>query len=650
MIATSLRHAVNGAILLVSGCSFPDLVQRDAAGTDADPNNVHITSILTFIKLDGTVTTAPEDLSRYTLKVYLPSADNTFTVIDVVGTKEGMAEIPDVPVGTTFYLSLVYPEVLNQATPPPEMIVTNKREIDLGYPTVGRPDAAETRLSSSVQVNATNMAAWGPHDTLTVGSYNVGTQFTNMGRATNTPTVGATSVTGFSFDWRDSASTVGGRLPALVDAGKGDDIFVAHNQAELVGNGKTTYYVSKEVDVVKRTDLTQVDGMPLVVDGAFAQATANKTVNVTLQIENFRARYPDRARFVAEGHMVSEISGPAIQYQTELGPTIWSIETGAPTLFMRGLPDVFTVPALTYGVSSAYPATWAHVARTYYQPYRGYRLPGATGNGYLSTPYVIYAPITSTAVTSAPVSRPTAKIEVAGVENTFEPMAIPFDGTHGVVVEWEGVPQAEGYALIVDYVYVDGTLPAGRRILYLKTNATSAVIPPDLLERGKRYLVGVYTIWGLDDAGPRRYRLPGGQTGVATNDVLFSDACGNGVMEPDLGEECDTMGASANCDADCSLPVCGDAYTNTLAGETCDHGNNRDSFACDGDCTAIVCGDGRWNRVAEDCDDGNTMDNGNGCSATCTRVGTCGDGTVQSFFETCDPPNGTTCNAGCRPI
>ena len=44
--------------------------------------------------------------------------------------------------------------------------------------------------------------------------------------------------------------------------------------------------------------------------------------------------------------------------------------------------------------------------------------------------------------------------------------------------------------------------------------------------------------------------------------------CGNGV--PELGEACDEGGQTATCDADCTLPVCGDGELNPGAGEQCE--------------------------------------------------------------------------------
>ncbi len=83
--------------------------------------------------------------------------------------------------------------------------------------------------------------------------------------------------------------------------------------------------------------------------------------------------------------------------------------------------------------------------------------------------------------------------------------------------------------------------------------------------------------------------------------------CGDGLVWE--GEEaCDTAGASAACDADCTLPACGDGELNEAAGEICDDGVDNGSrnscetncqFVCQGQCPLRVSldapsgGDGR---------------------------------------------------------
>jgi cysteine-rich repeat protein len=130
--------------------------------------------------------------------------------------------------------------------------------------------------------------------------------------------------------------------------------------------------------------------------------------------------------------------------------------------------------------------------------------------------------------------------------------------------------------------------------------------------------------------------------------------CGDGDHCPEL-EACDDGDASAACNADCTLAVCGDGIVNAAAGEACDDGNTDDCTGdCLGDCSATVvltgCGDGAV-CDAEVCDDGNTAD-GDYCSADCGEItGACGDGAIIAALEECDDGNGADndgCGAACE--
>jgi cysteine-rich repeat protein len=229
------------------------------------------------------------------------------------------------------------------------------------------------------------------------------------------------------------------------------------------------------------------------------------------------------------------------------------------------------------------------------------------------------------------------------------PGVVTYDGTQTIVIDWDDVLGADDYYLIMEEAIRDGTSSRGIKVATFTTHESKVTIPPQLLEPGHRYVFAAGASRGNDEVGLRRFRIPAASASSPSGIMLFSASCGNGTVETSLGEECDTMGASATCDPDCTLAVCGDSYHNTFTTEECDQGGAF-TRSCDSNCTLPVCGDGASNGNAEDCDDGNVIDNGNGCSATCTRLGTCGDGVVQSFFETCEPPNTTTCRGDCRPF
>jgi fibro-slime domain-containing protein len=136
----------------------------------------------------------------------------------------------------------------------------------------------------------------------------------------------------------------------------------------------------------------------------------------------------------------------------------------------------------------------------------------------------------------------------------------------------------------------------------------------------------------------------GGSAGTCSDPNGCRVGCGNGKVEPRLGEACDDGNSQSadGCSSDCKVV------------ET--------SFACPEPgkpCVSLVhCGDGKL-AGAETCDDGNTVAS-DGCGADCKLepgwdcptpsvacVPHCGDG-VLSGAEQCDAPNvGHGCSADC---
>ncbi len=90
------------------------------------------------------------------------------------------------------------------------------------------------------------------------------------------------------------------------------------------------------------------------------------------------------------------------------------------------------------------------------------------------------------------------------------------------------------------------------------------------------------------------------------------------ACDDDGGERCDGQGACQSC-ADGCPEVCGDGVV--TGSEPCDRGG--DAADCDADCTLVVCGDGHVNVAAgEECEDLNP-DSGDGCTPTCSAEGSC---------------------------
>ena len=103
--------------------------------------------------------------------------------------------------------------------------------------------------------------------------------------------------------------------------------------------------------------------------------------------------------------------------------------------------------------------------------------------------------------------------------------------------------------------------------------------------------------------------------------VVESILCENSYQACDDGP--DNRDESDACRSDCTLPYCGDAIVDVLAGEECDDGNADDLDGCTRLCRLPGCGDGVVDPGrGEECDDGNN-EGGDGCSPECVRDGEC---------------------------
>jgi len=112
--------------------------------------------------------------------------------------------------------------------------------------------------------------------------------------------------------------------------------------------------------------------------------------------------------------------------------------------------------------------------------------------------------------------------------------------------------------------------------------------------------------------------------------------CGDGIIEPDEGEECDDGNTVSGdgCSSSCIIEYCGDGIINDNPHEQCDDGNDVDNDACSNSCQ-LNCGNGRLD-IGEECDDGNT-NNDDSCTNNCT-ANVCGNGRID-VGEECDDGN-----------
>ena len=102
--------------------------------------------------------------------------------------------------------------------------------------------------------------------------------------------------------------------------------------------------------------------------------------------------------------------------------------------------------------------------------------------------------------------------------------------------------------------------------------------------------------------------------------------CGDGTVNASAGEDCETLGDIAGCDADCTYPTCGDGHANLASAEQCDDGNGDDSDFCTPSCHLASCDDGIGNGYETDVDCGGE----GGCNACISGLSCVDDSDCQS--------------------
>jgi cysteine-rich repeat protein len=126
--------------------------------------------------------------------------------------------------------------------------------------------------------------------------------------------------------------------------------------------------------------------------------------------------------------------------------------------------------------------------------------------------------------------------------------------------------------------------------------------------------------------------------------------CGDGVVQLDLGEDCDDDNVTDGdgCSRFCrDEVVCGDGIRDTT--ELCDDGNVDNNDSCSVNCTpSPVCGN-RAVEAGEECDDDLGAHAGDGCSSLCQLEVFCGNEVVEAQ-EQCDDGNAVSddgCSSHC---
>jgi cysteine-rich repeat protein len=637
------------ALVVAAACNLPRPPRVSSDGgadaavvADASPNMVVGHSVITHVLPSGSVTMDNEDLSGYTVQAYVVDTNQPsgYTVVDGKGDATGVVTIDDVPAGATFALKLVPPQGPDDPTPIPKFYFTQLHDLDLGYVALGRAGTVPITHPTPVSVTMSNMTPWAKFGgALFADSFATDTahEFWYATGTLNGPTQGATSLAQTTFDWSSDPDGQSPVAPRRIDAAAGDDLSIEHVQVVFVSDalGDTNNgFLHQLVDHAAISNVEMTDGAALPVTGTFSPVPTTQTQNFSFETTSLEAAVGCGGGSDFEAIAFERFASPASAY---------GIVAGAP---LYGIGDTLT--ASVRGVSSVgfnnvhfgnpFPSTWGQIMTAHYEC--GRTLPDGTNTQ--SEVDVAQVPDPGHDFVQPYVGGAT-NVKVGGGSSNAGG-ALPFDGTHSVLVSWDAVNGSTQYEVDVVSSYVDPTDgPTLVTVATFATLETSVAIPPDVFTKGKLYSFNVISVRnpaGYAEGALRSSGFPWGQTSISTSAFRLSDTCGNGTV--DAGEECDDGGDSATCDADCTKRSCGDGYKNSVAGELCDWG---EPGPCDRDCTPVVCGDGYWNQSLEECDDGNTTDDGNGCSTQCT-LNKCGDGKIQGPWEQCDDGN-TTSGDGC---
>jgi cysteine-rich repeat protein len=636
------------AALALAGCNqllgVGDFVTTDG-GADVDaqpsdcpaapPDTVIGCATITHVHADGSTTQRRKDLSRYSVAAYVEDdSPSGFEVVSGTASEDGVITIDGIADGTPYFLRLHDPE--DPFYPYPRYFYTTSHQLDLGHVQLG-DDAQPATQDTQITFDLDGMRAWRGGDFLAATSFGAATEV-GFGFATP-PAEGVTTFTE-AVDWRSGFSETtfadtanqADRVPQLVDTAAGDDLWVVQQQAGVATNGSQRGYATVSIAAAaEASDVTMSDGDPLTVPATLAAPAQAGTQELSMNLGAFRTAFRDGGRYARESVRCLRSTNPGAEHGLVFG-TIAAVNS-----VVFGGEDTISI-SLPY--ANPFPEAWDEVMFCSFEHLR-YTVVPVENRRMFGYSYLTTYTTASDAFTWTPATRPPSNILVGGVDG-LAGGAVDFDGVAPVTISWDAVPGVNRYQ-----VRVLG-ITEGFTAVFDSTEPSIAM-PADTFTDGNFYIFRVFAVQtGADYAGGELYRvsLPMSIGRVSTGMFRFSSTCGDG--DADAGEQCDTDGSTASCDADCSLPACGDGFVNTAANETCDE--VEDAPLCDSDCTAPGCGDGHWNPTVEECDDGNAMP-GDGCSPTCT-LEDCGDGTTQGPFESCDDgdrDNGDGCSAFCQP-
>lgn len=509
----------------------------------------------------------PFDVSPAAIQAFVPdgSPAGYRVVIGTAGPDHSIV-LHDIPADATYVLQ-------GSALPSfPRYYVTDQHALKLRSELQGRcmPSPAPASVPIDVAIDLTGSSGFNSQlDRLDLHSFKLG-----VGTSIADGVLGVTELQA-TIPWPKGFG--------LVDAAAGDDLYVVHSRADSRFDGPTGRLVLIQhiLEWFDATGATLQDGKPASITGVFQSATSMPASSRagTLSI--------DHARFEALYDSTTRPGDFTVQLMAQPGGGVGFGIVGAGSFGGSAMPVGVSVRPMadaqiagttttSYDYVDPFPASWKRTLTIDYLRSHLVRLssdpsaPLGVLVGYHQQ--IEYA---GSIQVAPPALTPPTGITVGGVDFT-RGGKVAFDGQSPVVISWNPVPGAQLYEFMMAHVAQD-LVPLAE--MTVTTAGTSLKLPAAMFEAGTRYQFVLKAI-----QTPADYRagelipasLPQVSAAVPSGRFRFLPSCGDGIVQP--GEDCDTGGESATCNADCTTAMCGDGVINAAAGEQCDAIN--ESLTC----------------------------------------------------------------------